>query len=1389
MEGNFNNKTIKPTLKSPSPMGKQVDTNFKKEIRKSGMNLKEEATNKNSLKKKIFKLDKMETLVHSDEFLGQKFNELKGDDPETIWGYHWNEVILNALFNKHVLNSPKYLDKYKNTRAVEKTRRGEEGIKQLQNDLGKEQDATSGAEERKDALMGGEKEKVDELFGFGGAGTPLPMNKRSKNDTYFVDMTSKKLLAPVPYNTPPQEKQAIIQKYVGKPNVKQISWYDAVKQRIQGVPTEVPDGNIAQMDQEVAQRFPSGTQRSAQTMPALTEYGEDSGGQDMHWGMYKDQGSSTGSRSVILGSAWNVAQAIEPELSDNYQEKEVEQAVELYWTDNGLDFQRLANDDFWEDLYFNINDIKRGKKGVAETTGAASAGSFAPPLNAKQEVTETTTSASSGQYSGKAIWAKNPAQSRFANKTAWKGGKIVSESVVAENKNYLIDPTAYKKYLLKNEIIDMMNESVEIGEGENFQQHAAKMLAKLNQYAAESPELKNDADFNELIKITAQRAGQSQQQQSTNSTSATQSTIPTISEDHLNSKQEKIDFIINNGATQTIDELTAMTDEEVDALYNATEQALGIGENSYHKAALATDLKNTGRDENASASDALETLQTKDGLFKGKWNEGDTIVNDMTVDSVKDNIKPSVGEGIFGNSNSELNLDQIVTMIDTFKQSPESAQFRNNFVKAKDYVKSKAGNIAQMPQLKMWLDQNMPQLSNYVGLLWGNWDLAPKLNETMNKIQYKEYLKKRINESPETFKSLNEGQKKEMLKSFHNDFLNESSMLDDNPNSMINTQDSSMAKSMESPELNVDGQPTPNAVSGVAQGQTEGYDSDDIKAKAPIADKLADYSDDDMESQHSAVDNEPAASPEKAAPSYHHSGSEDTETIKDAEKFRAMLQSKYGVDNVSALSPAQRQELMKSMNFGGTPVHKAPAPEMDFNKFTASDSEKAAYKARDEKRLGFLAQNADRIQSYQDYQAAAQQFKNTSGENMHHPMAILASIQQLPKESPLRNKLKNIENVLTSGLSKSKAPVSEVNPTPAPAPAAQPAATAQPVKDNSKQWGGNQKWNNENRMIQIMNKINNTDIMLNEDRKTSSQLNVEKLGDENAKNFKKDSAKEDGLEQDKTYPKDNGIIKAPVWPDPAKFYIEQDLEKVQREAKTMEDIEKAALAKSKGALENNGNATADGKSIPKRNLTKEEAYSLAMNRGKGMQDIVYDNKPSEKFEDRMKKDMGEEVYKTREDKMKYNSTAPMYNKDTQPTEKGDKTEQDNKFAKGYNNESVTAKYRDELGKLKLVEFNVHDLEEVTTINENATKLSLDGLGNKYSLVGKKINEHEGFQDLLENYSFYLVENKVVAIEKTKVIVETKIQMKGNINEGFNKMKHLMNYKPNEYVDTKKSAKF
>src|SRR5690606_12871388 len=77
-----------------------------------------------------------------------------------------------------------------------------------------------------------------------------------------------------------------------------------------------------------------------------------------------------------------------------------------------------------------------------------------------------------------------------------------------------------------------------------------------------------------------------------------------------------------------------------------------------------------------------------------------------------------------------------------------------------------------------------------------------------------------------------------------------------------------------------------------------------------------------------------------------------------------------------------------------------------------------------------------------------------------------------------------------------------------------------------------------------------------------------------------------------------------------------------------EKIEKEKLAKiaklgKDSALKNVGDSTNDSDTeIPKRNLTAGELEQLNLDRGLGMQDIVYDTKPSKRFVDRMKDDMG-----------------------------------------------------------------------------------------------------------------------------------------------------------------------
>jgi len=86
---------------------------------------KEKSLPKTELEKKrdIWSLNKMENLVRNDETLTNRYNDMAVDGPFKF-GYHWNEVIMNILFNEYVMSDRKYLERYLNTKEVEKKRRG-----------------------------------------------------------------------------------------------------------------------------------------------------------------------------------------------------------------------------------------------------------------------------------------------------------------------------------------------------------------------------------------------------------------------------------------------------------------------------------------------------------------------------------------------------------------------------------------------------------------------------------------------------------------------------------------------------------------------------------------------------------------------------------------------------------------------------------------------------------------------------------------------------------------------------------------------------------------------------------------------------------------------------------------------------------------------------------------------------------------------------------------------------------------------------------------------------------------------------------------------------------------------------------------------------------------
>jgi len=133
---------LKPTLRDPmSDQSEKFENDFKKTMIKTGAPTIRETEDLNevdgmlseveqSLKKKIFSLAKMEALVFSDPKLSAVYEDM-AENGEEKYGYHYNETIQNMIFNDYVLNSPKYLQKYKMAIPKEKKRRDKSGINKL----------------------------------------------------------------------------------------------------------------------------------------------------------------------------------------------------------------------------------------------------------------------------------------------------------------------------------------------------------------------------------------------------------------------------------------------------------------------------------------------------------------------------------------------------------------------------------------------------------------------------------------------------------------------------------------------------------------------------------------------------------------------------------------------------------------------------------------------------------------------------------------------------------------------------------------------------------------------------------------------------------------------------------------------------------------------------------------------------------------------------------------------------------------------------------------------------------------------------------------------------------------------------------------------------------
>ena len=303
---------------------------------------------------------------------------------------------------------------------------------------------------------------------------------------------------------------------------------------------------------------------------------------------------------------------------------------------------------------------------------------------------------------------------------------------------------------------------------------------------------------------------------------------------------------------------------------------------------------------------------------------------------------------------------------------------------------------------------------------------------------------------------------------------------------------------------------------------------------------------------------------------------------------------------------------------------------------------------------------------------------------------------------------------------------------------------------------------------------------MGEDRKPSSLVLRDRLGSDNEKNFKKD------LQHSGTKEIIN-IEKELMWKDQ-----QTEVKDASKLTQDIEDAEiKATDAKGKEHLKNVGDSTnLKGDEIPKRNMTDEEKSEIDMYR-LGQQHLKYSSKPSEAFETRMQNDMGDDLYKQRQEKLKLQ--VPMYEKDPQPVDKPVQKTQFNKskFNMGLDESMVSGRYRNALNKSHIIDFMVTEVKVITDnkLVENLFKLDFTGLGNSYinKSHDNKVSVNEGVVNVLEAHKFYTDGKQVFAIvNEAKTLNENEVKVKPVISEEMIKMKHLLGYAPKNFVSTDKT---
>lgn len=258
------------------------------------------------------------------------------------------------------------------------------------------------------------------------------------------------------------------------------------------------------------------------------------------------------------------------------------------------------------------------------------------------------------------------------------------------------------------------------------------------------------------------------------------------------------------------------------------------------------------------------------------------------------------------------------------------------------------------------------------------------------------------------------------------------------------------------------------------------------------------------------------------------------------------------------------------------------------------------------------------------------------------------------------------------------------------------------------------------------------------EKRHNSMIRLDRVHDENDKIFKREVNKVNDIE-----------------------YSKKDITHIDNPKKLSQDIVDNVMKNTKGEpLKNVGNSSNEnGDEVLKRNLTDDESELWDKMR-EGMHTIKYSTPPDEKFEKRMKRDMGDDLYKKRQLNVEYNKDIPMYNKDKQPVV----------------GESVLCGvYKDMFDKKQFVVIEPEKVKLVSKVNEDYTKITIDGLGNFYD---NKYSLNESLFNATRNIDFYINKNNNIVAIKKSTLNESKEVIKNK-----DKMMKLINFNSNKELDS------